>query len=180
MSFDEQPDGDIHGDEKLLVDITMKMTVHAAHCDAMLVAALEGIEVPSVDFWIGRQPAEIRALTSAICTKAKMANELEQQIDACLPYLKEGETPAECLARNRMDIDRLMGFLATEKRRAVQSKGMEGTARDALQKDARRYRWLRQKSTVISWLDAESSFARLECEQLDAAIDRARAAQEAE
>jgi hypothetical protein len=47
-------------------------------------------------------------------------------------------------------------------------------------KDAARYRWLRQKSTVISWLDAESSFARLECEQLDAAIDKARAAQEAE
>jgi hypothetical protein len=119
MSFDEQPDGDIHGDEKLLVDITMKMTVHAAHCDAMLVAALEGIEVPSVDFWIGRQPAEIRALTSAICTKAKMANELEQQIDACRPYLKEGETPAECLARNRADIVRLMGKWGAEKMRSA-------------------------------------------------------------
>lgn len=103
---------------------------------------------------------------------------MKRDIDACRPYMKEGETPAECLARNRMDIDRLMGFLATEK-----------TARDALQKDARRYRWLRQKSTVISWLDAGvvvpmgrtgGSFARLECEQLDAAIDKARAAQEAE
>jgi len=119
MSFDEHPDGDIHGDEKLLVDTTMKMTVHAAHCNAMLVAALEGLEVPSVDFWIGRQTAEIRALTSAICTQAKMANELEQQIDACLPYLKEGETAAECLARNRADIARLMGKWGEEKMRSA-------------------------------------------------------------
>ena len=57
----------------------------------------------------------------------------------------------------------------------------------SLRDDAARYRWLRQKSTVISWIDAGvvvptgktgSCFARLECDQLDAAIDKARAAQE--
>ena len=52
----------------------------------------------------------------------------------------------------------------------------------SLRDDAARYRWLRQKSTVISWIDAGvvvptgrtgSCFARLECDQLDAAIDKA-------
>ena len=64
--------------------------------------------------------------------------------DACQPFLKMGETPAECLARNRMDIDRLMGFLAAEK-----------TAREALQADARRYRWLREHPL---WVGFDSDY----------------------
>ena len=99
MSFDEQPDGDIHGEDARVVDAYMKMTVHAAHCHAMLVAALEGLDLPSVDFWVCRHPAEIRALTSAVCTQAKRVNVIEQQLDTCRPYLKEGETAADALRR---------------------------------------------------------------------------------
>ena len=88
---------------------------------------------------------------------------LQDQIDACRPYLKEGETPAECLARNRMDIDRLMGFLATEK-----------TARENLQADAARYRWLRMNRLWLLANLAEMTHAG----DFDEAIDEARAAQE--
>ncbi len=44
---------------------------------------------------------------------------LQSQIDACRPYLKDGETPAECLARNRADIVRLMGKWGAEKMRSA-------------------------------------------------------------
>ena len=99
MSFDEQPDGDIHGNDALPVDSCMKMTVHAAHYHAMLVAALEGLNLPNLDFWTFRHPADLRALTSAICTQAKRVNIIEHQLDACRPYLKEGETVDEALGR---------------------------------------------------------------------------------
>jgi len=36
-------------------------------------------------------------------------------LDACFPYLKDGETPAECIERHRKDIDALMALLAKEK-----------------------------------------------------------------
>ena len=89
---------------------------------------------------------------------------LQSQLDACRPYLKEGETVAECLSRNRMDIARLMGFLATEK-----------TARDTLQEDAARYRWMRMNRL---WLKA--NLPMLHVGEFDAAIDKARDAQEGE
>jgi hypothetical protein len=38
-------------------------------------------------------------------------------IDSCEPYLKDGETPADGLARNRSDIDALLTLLATERRK---------------------------------------------------------------
>jgi len=87
---------------------------------------------------------------------------MKSQLDACCQYLKEGETPAECLARNRMDIGRLMGFLATEK-----------AARDTLQEDAARYRWLRMNRL---WLKA--NLPMLHVGEFDAEIDKARAAHE--
>lgn len=37
-------------------------------------------------------------------------------INDCAPYLKEGESPAECIARNRKDADMLLGELAKERR----------------------------------------------------------------
>lgn len=36
-------------------------------------------------------------------------------IAACAPYLKDGETPAECIARNRADIDSVLTLLAQAK-----------------------------------------------------------------
>lgn len=40
---------------------------------------------------------------------------LQDQIEACRPYLKDGETVADCLARNRADISMLMGKWGAEK-----------------------------------------------------------------
>jgi hypothetical protein len=57
-----------------------------------------------------------------IADRAFYAGEMasyELRFDACRPYLKEGETPAECLARNRADIVRLMGKWGAEKMRSA-------------------------------------------------------------
>jgi hypothetical protein len=43
-------------------------------------------------------------------------------LDACEPYLKDGETPAECIERNRKDIDAVLRLLAQEKQRAEQAE----------------------------------------------------------
>lgn len=42
---------------------------------------------------------------------------LRKQILACAPFLKEGETPAECIERNRKDTDAVLTLLAQEKRK---------------------------------------------------------------
>jgi hypothetical protein len=46
-------------------------------------------------------------------------DERQQLLDPCEPYLKDGETPALCIERNRRDIDALMSLLANEKKRAT-------------------------------------------------------------
>lgn len=109
-------------------------------------------------------PEWTRAMMQIAADRAgSKINSMKRDLDACRPYLKEGETPAECMARNRADIARLMGFLATEK-----------TARDTLQEDAARYRWLLEHPTF-----AVHCFSYLPG-QVSAEIDKARAAQEAE
>lgn len=35
----------------------------------------------------------------------------------CEPYLKEGETPAECIERNRQDAQQMMSYLADERKK---------------------------------------------------------------
>lgn len=39
------------------------------------------------------------------------------KVAACEPYLKDGETPVECIERNRRDADALLTLLAAEKRK---------------------------------------------------------------
>ncbi len=43
---------------------------------------------------------------------------LREQIEACAPFMKDGETPAECIARNRKDTDSVMTLVVREKYRA--------------------------------------------------------------
>lgn len=38
------------------------------------------------------------------------------QLGECAPYQKEGETPAQCIARNRKDLSATLGMLADEKK----------------------------------------------------------------
>lgn len=39
-------------------------------------------------------------------------------VAACEPYLKDGESPAECIARNRRDVDGCLTMLIEERRKA--------------------------------------------------------------
>ena len=43
---------------------------------------------------------------------------LRRRLDECRPYLKDGETPAQCIKRNRADVDVALGLLAKEKQKA--------------------------------------------------------------
>lgn len=47
-------------------------------------------------------------------------DELRALLDACAPYLKEGETPAECIARNRRDVDIALSSLARDRARVAE------------------------------------------------------------
>ena len=40
--------------------------------------------------------------------------ELEKELALCEPFLKENETPAMCIARNRTDVDIALGLYASE------------------------------------------------------------------
>ena len=42
---------------------------------------------------------------------------LYKALEDCQPYLKDGETPAECIARNRADLNIALGLLAQEKQK---------------------------------------------------------------
>ena len=221
MSFDEHPDGDIHGER---------------------AAESEMSELSAFEKWWAMLSKVPYMSKKEIAERAFYAGETashELRFDACRPYLKEGETPAECLARNRADIVRLMGKWGAEKMRSAklrddldkiaQTTGSDDpcrpylkegeTAADALnrmqkevttlrnaamqlwadrrtfdkgndmnlgdlfdkrdkqaeedRKDAARYRWLRDN---LRWLTFYSHYRP---DQIDAAIDKARAAKEA-
>ena len=67
---------------------------------------------------------------------ANLMEQAHRLIAECSPYLKDGETPAECIARNRKDIDSLLTLLAREKakneaRPEPDATPDEGTALDA-------------------------------------------------
>ena len=49
--------------------------------------------------------------------------ELRERITACEPYLKDGETPAECIQRNRDDAGAVLKLLAKEKRKHEALRG---------------------------------------------------------
>lgn len=52
--------------------------------------------------------AEEALRCAAVSTKA---------LEDCQPFLKDGETPAECIARNRADLNIALGPLAQEKKK---------------------------------------------------------------
>ena len=60
---------------------------------------------------------------------------LEYRLRGCEPYLKDGETPAQCIERNRRDIDALMTLLVNEKRGREQDNQARCENFDAIQRD---------------------------------------------
>jgi len=85
---------------------------------------------------------------------------LQSQIDACRPYLKDGETAADALNRMQKEV-------TTLRNAAMQLWGDRSACDKA---DAARYRWLRDN---LRWLTFYSHYRP---DQIDAAIDKARAA----
>lgn len=59
--------------------------------------------------------SEYRALTRTLEVESHTQAGL---LDACKEFLKDGETPAECIARNRTDVLSALGLLAAALRRA--------------------------------------------------------------
>jgi hypothetical protein len=107
-------------------------------------------------------PEWTRAMMQIAADRAgSKINSMKRDLDACRPYLKEGETPAECLARNRADIAMLMGKLGEEKMRSAKLRTTD-------MKDAARYRLLRSGQ---HWSVIDGIGDTLSAESLDASID---------
>jgi hypothetical protein len=49
-------------------------------------------------------------------------------VDACAPYLKDGETPAECIARNRKDVDIALSLLGSKAPQGVGPEPADSSA----------------------------------------------------
>ena len=173
MSFDEQPDGDIHADDPASYSAEGE---EFPPVPTQLLWMFDGIDrkeatkmmhdyAASAIAW--KPSAALRTAWERAQQAEDKARRLEDSLDACLPYLKEGETPAECLARNRADIAMLMGKWGEEKMRSAKLRTTD-------MKDAARYRWLR---TNRLWLQANIP-VMLHAGEFDAEIDKSRAAQE--
>lgn len=68
-----------------------------------------------------------------------------EQLAACAEFLKEGETVAECIARNRRDADAMLGALAKERMRVEELERENANLRAQLaeaQRDAERFLWM--------------------------------------
>ena len=113
---------------------------------------------------------------------------------ACEPYLKDEETPAECIARNRRDVDGCLTMLVAEK---IKTEALQARLADPCRtydrdgnlltvchsladaearRDAARYRWLRATGCEESEIARRCSlFEATYDADLDAAIDAAMA-----
>ncbi len=103
-------------------------------------AAVENADTASFERWLVRRPvpesmrpffralvAKRNALAAERDAAVQRAEAAEALVQACAPLLKDGETPAECIARNRQDTDTTLGLLASE-RRAVEALLAQGAA----------------------------------------------------
>jgi hypothetical protein len=77
---------------------------------------------------------------------------------ACAPYLKDGETPVQCIKRNRTDIDALMGLLAAEKRKN-ETLETERTACAAIAREVKSHYYTGEGAVAARWI-AEAIEAR--------------------
>jgi len=144
MSFDEQPDGDIHGECAAEI---YRLEREVSRTSAVLRMAN--------DRW--ERACDIFQRACDIFQKA------QDQLDACSPYLKEGEAVADALIRMQKEITTL--------RNAAMQQWADRGACD--KEDAERYRWLLYHPKFAIYC-----FSYLPG-QVSAEIDKSLAAQEA-
>ena len=101
MSFDEQPDGDIHGECAAEIH---RLEQWQNEASAML-ATFIGLSSRPDEFEWSKVAIKVPALLAeegAYKTDSELQidrAEAKDQLDACRPYLKEGETAADALKR---------------------------------------------------------------------------------
>jgi hypothetical protein len=141
---------------------------------------------------------------AAIAASRQPVAEPVAWIEACAPFLKEGETPAECIARNRADVDGCLSLLIAERRKAAALRDaleeartglcwyratlvqQEASEQEASERDAKRWQWLREQEQLALHIDGARrvTYLAIGCDvfgahpTLDIAADAAIAAQE--
>ena len=139
MSFDEQPDGDIHGERAAEIH---RLEQWQNEASAML-ATFIGLSSRPDEFEWSKVAIKVPALLAeegAYKTDSELQidrAEAKDQLDACRPYLKEGETAADALIRMQKEITTL--------RNAAMRLWGDRSICD--KEDAARYRWLLEHPT---------------------------------
>lgn len=81
--------------------------------------------------------------------------DMRKLITACEPYLKDGETPAECIQRNRDDTGAVMKLLEKEKRKYdALVKGVTGCLDRWKKRQSRPWQPCAQPETLVQELRA--------------------------
>lgn len=75
---------------------------------------IEGLDVENNA--LRARVAELESMNKMLC--GKLDDQRRALWDPCQPYLKDGETPAERIERERKDLTATVGMLANERRRA--------------------------------------------------------------
>ena len=139
MSFDEQPDGDIHGECAAEIH---RLEQWQNEASAML-ATFIGLSSRPDEFEWSKVAIKVPALLAeegAYKTDSELQidrAEAKDQLDACRPYLKDGETAADALIRMQKEITTL--------RNAAMRLWGDRSICD--KEDAARYRWLLEHPT---------------------------------
>ena len=168
MSFDEQPDGDIHGECAAEIH---RLEQWQNEASAVLATFIVLSSRPDEFEWskVAIKMPALLAEEGAYKTDSELQidrAEAKDQLDACRPYLKEGETAADALIRMQKEVTTL--------RNAAMQLWGDRSACD--KEDAARYRWARMNRL---WLQANIP-AMLHAGEFDAEIDKALAAKEGE
>lgn len=71
----------------------------------------------------------------------------EALVEACAPFLKDDETPAECIVRNRRDVDGCLTMLIDERRKVESLRSRLAEA----ERDSQRLDWLERHLFEGKW-----------------------------
>ena len=166
MTATKQQDGDIHGECSAEIRRLEQWQNEAAALLATFIGLSsrpDELEWSKVAIKVPALLAEEEAYKADAESQLDRA-EAKDQLDSCRPYLKEGETVADALIRMQKEVTTL--------RNAAMQLWGDRSACD--KEDAARYRWLCEHPKLVGHCFGYRP------DQIDAAIDKARAAQDGE